>query len=80
MQEKVIFIFDKSFKTKMRYDFQYIFFYYGGWVAKENLWPKWEGANISDVFGVFFPSVIGIFAGASMSGDLRDPNAAIPKG
>jgi len=50
-------------------------------VVKENVWPKFvEGVTLAEVFGVFFPSVIGIFAGASMSGDLRDPNAAIPKG
>ena len=38
------------------------------------------GSTISQIFSVFFPSVIGIFAGASMSGDLRNPNEAIPKG
>ncbi|UKZ46266.1 hypothetical protein TrVGV298_000467 [Trichoderma virens] len=33
-----------------------------------------------DLFGVLFPATSGIFAGASMSGDLRNPSKAIPIG
>ncbi|KAL2760815.1 hypothetical protein ACRALDRAFT_1078620 [Sodiomyces alcalophilus JCM 7366] len=33
-----------------------------------------------DLFGILFPATSGIFAGASLSGDLRNPSRAIPKG
>ncbi|EAQ85974.1 hypothetical protein CHGG_07227 [Chaetomium globosum CBS 148.51] len=33
-----------------------------------------------DLFGILFPATSGIFAGASMSGDLRNPSKAIPAG
>lgn len=36
--------------------------------------------NFQDLFGILFPATGGIFAGASMSGDLKHPSKAIPKG
>lgn len=51
-----------------------------GYVISNNLYPRWDGFNFFEVFGVFFPSVTGIFTGASMSADLKDPASAIPKG
>jgi hypothetical protein len=36
--------------------------------------------NWQDLFGILFPATAGIFAGASMSGDLKDPSKSIPKG
>lgn len=36
--------------------------------------------TFQDLFGILFPATGGIFAGASMSGDLKQPSRAIPKG
>lgn len=36
--------------------------------------------NWQDLFGILFPATAGIFAGASMSGDLRNPSKSIPRG
>lgn len=57
---------------------------------RENLLPNFtKGAagsqlksreNYQDLFGILFPATGGIFAGASMSGDLKNPSRSIPKG
>ncbi|KAK4155459.1 hypothetical protein C8A00DRAFT_41921 [Chaetomidium leptoderma] len=43
--------------------------------------PEFNGfETFRDLFGILFPATSGIFAGASMSGDLRNPSKAIPAG
>ncbi|KAK5650631.1 hypothetical protein RI129_001660 [Pyrocoelia pectoralis] len=54
-------------------------------VLKENVYPNYrylEGVDHTffSVFAVFFPAATGILAGANISGDLKDPQTAIPKG
>uniref|UniRef100_A0A1I7ZM91 Solute carrier family 12 member 3 n=1 Tax=Steinernema glaseri TaxID=37863 RepID=A0A1I7ZM91_9BILA len=47
----------------------------------ENMWPDFRGSEtFITVFGVYFPAMTGIMAGANMSGDLKDASKSIPKG
>nr|XP_004670793.1 solute carrier family 12 member 3 isoform X2 [Jaculus jaculus] len=58
------------------------FFSYHGDIFVQNLVPDWRGVDGSffGMFSIFFPSATGILAGANISGDLKDPAVAIPKG
>ncbi|KAK0635210.1 amino acid permease-domain-containing protein [Bombardia bombarda] len=53
---------------------------------RANLFPHSSGNEFDgldtfrDLFGILFPATSGIFAGASMSGDLRNPSKDIPVG
>ncbi|EFX62925.1 hypothetical protein DAPPUDRAFT_67555, partial [Daphnia pulex] len=54
-------------------------------LLKENWGPSYsvtggQMQNFISIFSVYFPSNIGILAGANASGNLKNPNKAIPKG
>lgn len=54
-----------------------------GWnldIISENFGPDFRGQTFISIFSVFFPAATGILAGANISGDLADPQTAIPKG
>ncbi|OWA51104.1 Solute carrier family 12 member 2 [Hypsibius exemplaris] len=58
---------------------------YSNALFRENFAPafqedKFGKQSFLTAFAVFFPSISGILAGTSMTGDLRDPSGAIPKG
>ncbi|XP_031711343.1 solute carrier family 12 member 2 isoform X1 [Anarrhichthys ocellatus] len=57
------------------------FFGYDGTIMWENMGPDFRGGEtFFSVFAIFFPAATGILAGANISGDLADPQLAIPRG
>uniref|UniRef100_A0A671MHM3 Solute carrier family 12 member 2-like n=1 Tax=Sinocyclocheilus anshuiensis TaxID=1608454 RepID=A0A671MHM3_9TELE len=56
------------------------FFGYDVGILAENFGPDFRGQTFFSVFSIFFPAATGILAGANISGDLADPQMAIPKG
>uniref|UniRef100_A0A3Q1J9H4 Uncharacterized protein n=1 Tax=Anabas testudineus TaxID=64144 RepID=A0A3Q1J9H4_ANATE len=58
------------------------FFSYKASIFATNFVPGWRGKEGSffGMFSIFFPSATGILAGANISGDLKNPTVAIPRG
>ncbi|CAB1460473.1 unnamed protein product [Pleuronectes platessa] len=56
------------------------FFGYDSAIMWENMGPNFRDETFFSVFSIFFPAATGILAGANISGDLSDPQLAIPRG
>lgn len=56
------------------------FFGYDASIMWENMGPDFREETFFSVFAIFFPAATGILAGANISGDLADPQLAIPRG
>ncbi|XP_020505058.1 solute carrier family 12 member 2 isoform X2 [Labrus bergylta] len=56
------------------------FFGYHADIMWENMGPDFRQETFFSVFAIFFPAATGILAGANISGDLADPQLAIPRG
>lgn len=56
--------------------------HFSGNLFKTNLYSAYGSGDISFwvIFALYFPAVTGIMAGVNMSGDLKDPGKAIPRG
>ena len=54
---------------------------YSAVMLANNTAPSYQiDQNFFTVFGVFFPTATGVYAGINMSGDLKNPKVNIPVG
>lgn len=53
---------------------------YSAQTFSDNFFPEFRGESFFSTFSIFFPAATGILAGVNISGDLKDPQSAIPKG